>query len=308
MATRIIVIAGPTASGKSALALAVAERLGGTIVNADSMQVYRDLAVVTARPDAAALRRAPHALYGVLDGAELCSAARWADLAGTEIAAIVAAGRMPVLCGGTGLYLRTLLHGIAPVPEVPETVRADARARHAALGGEAFRTALAVLDPAAAARLHAGDTQRLIRAYEVVAATGRPLSEWQQAPPVGEPEFDARSYVLLPPREALHRAIDGRFATMVEAGAIDEVRRLLARRLDPALPVMKAVGVPELAAYLGGTLTLAQAIERAQAASRQYAKRQYTWFRHQLADAAWLTEQFSETSLGIFCQKICERA
>src|SRR5579859_4069835 len=169
MSTRIIVIAGPTASGKSALAVAVAERLRGTVINADSMQVYRDLAVVTARPSAADLARAPHRLYGVLDGAELCSAARWADLARREIETSVAAGSLPILCGGTGLYLRTLLYGIAPVPEIPEAIRAAARQRHAEIGGAAFHDELASLDPQAAARLPAGDSQRLIRAYEVVA-------------------------------------------------------------------------------------------------------------------------------------------
>src|SRR6185312_11715522 len=176
----VVIVAGPTASGKSALALAIAEAIGGTIINADSMQVYRDLAVLTARPGATELARAPHRLYGVVDAAEACSAGRWRDLALAEIAVAREAGRVPVLTGGSGLYLRALLDGLAPVPPVPAALRAEARALHARLGGEAFRRALAARDPEAAQRLPAGDRQRLIRAYEVVAATGRPLADWRR--------------------------------------------------------------------------------------------------------------------------------
>jgi tRNA dimethylallyltransferase len=304
MNTRIVIVAGPTASGKSALALAVAEQLGGTIVNADSMQVYRDLAVVTARPGPVELARVPHRLYGVLDGAELCSVGRWVDLARREIEAIAAAGRLPILCGGTGLYLRALLHGIAQVPEIPDHLRQAARARHAERGGEAFRAELAALDPTGAAKLHAGDSQRLIRAYEVVTATGRPLGDWQRAMPVEASGFDPISFTLLPPREVLYAAIDERFAGMAAAGALDEVRALVARGLDPALPVMKAVGVPELAGYLAGSLTLPAAIALAQQASRRYAKRQFTWFRHQMPEANVLVEKYSNNLSLRACQII----
>jgi len=298
----LVIVAGPTASGKSALALAVAEAIGGTVINADSMQVYRDLAVLTARPGAAELARAPHRLYGVIDAAEACSAGRWRDLALAEISLARQAGRVPVLTGGTGLYLRALLEGLAPVPPVPAALRAEARALHARLGGEAFRQALAEHDPDAARRLAAGDTQRLIRAYEVVWATGRPLADWRrgQGPAEGPPAVAA---VLLPPRAELYAACDARFLAMMERGALAEVEALLARRLDPALPAMKAVGVRELAALLAGRMSREAAVAAAQQATRRYAKRQYTWFRHQMPEGGALRklvvdEQFSESLPG----------
>ena len=297
----VVIVAGPTASGKSALALAVAEALGGTIINADSMQVYRDLAVLTARPGAAELARAPHRLYGVIDAAEACSAGRWRDLALAEIVAAREAGRVPILAGGTGLYLRALLEGLAAVPPVPAALRAEARALHARLGGEAFRQVLAARDPEAAQRLAAGDTQRLIRAYEVVTATGRPLADWRRAqgPASGPP---AAAVLLLPPRAELYAACDARFLRMMERGALAEVEAVLARGLDPALPAMRAVGVAELAALLAGRLSREAAVAAAQQATRRYAKRQYTWFRHQLPEHGalqklTLDEQFSESLL-----------
>ena len=295
----VVIVAGPTASGKSALALALGEALGGTIINADSMQVYRDLAVLTARPGPAELARAPHRLYGVIDAAEACSAGRWRDLALAEIATARAAGDVPILTGGSGLYLRALLEGLAPVPPVPAAVREEARALHARLGGEAFRRALAALDPEAARRLAAGDRQRLIRAYEVVTATGRPLADWRrsQGAAAGPP---AAAVLLLPPRAALYAACDARFLQMVERGAIDEVQALLARGLDPTLPAMRAVGVPELTALLAGRASREAAIAAGQQATRRYAKRQYTWFRHQMPENGalqklTLEEQFSES-------------
>jgi tRNA dimethylallyltransferase len=295
----IVIVAGPTASGKSALALAVGEALGGTIINADSMQVYRDLAVLTARPGAAELARAPHRLYGVIDAAEACSAGRWHDLALAEIAAAREAGRVPILAGGTGLYLRALLDGLAPVPPMPAALREEARSLHARLGGDAFRQALAARDPEAAQHLSPGDTQRLIRAYEVVAATGRPLAEWhrRQGPGASPP---AAAVVLLPPRATLYAACDARFLAMMERGALAEAKALLARGLDPALPAMKAVGVPELASLLAGRSSREAAIAAAQQATRRYAKRQYTWFRHQMPETGSLRklaviEQFSES-------------
>jgi tRNA dimethylallyltransferase len=297
----VVIVAGPTASGKSALALAVAEALGGTIINADSMQVYRDLAVLTARPGAAALARAPHRLYGVVESAEACSAGRWRGLALAEIAAAREAGRVPVVTGGSGLYLRALLEGLAPVPPVAAALRAEARALHARLGGEGFRRALAARDPEAAQRLAAGDTQRLIRAYEVVTATGRALADWRrgQGPVAGPP---AAAVLLLPQRAALYTACDARFLRMMERGALAEVQALLARGLDPALPAMRAVGVPELAALLAGRASREAAVAAAQQATRRYAKRQYTWFRHQMPEHGALQkqvvgEQFSESLL-----------
>jgi len=304
MSGKLIIVAGPTASGKSALALAIAAAFGGTIINADSMQVYRDLRVLTARPDDDALALVRHRLDGILDGSELCSAARWADLAHGEIAAAQAEGRLPIVVGGTGLYLRTLLNGIAAVPEIPEEVRETARARHREIGGVAFRDELARLDPAAAEKLPPGDSQRLVRAYEVVAATGRTLGDWQRAGAEGVPRYDSRQFVILPPRDALYAACDGRLEAMIAAGALDEVRALLARGLSPDLPIMKAVGVPELAAFLAGTLDFPSAIGAAQQATRRYAKRQYTWFRHQLADATILDAQLSHSFHASVCQKI----
>jgi tRNA dimethylallyltransferase len=296
----LVIIAGPTASGKSRLALALAEALGGTIINADSMQVYRDLDVLTARPEPAALGRAPHRLYGVIDAAEACSAGRWRAMATAEIAATRAAGRLPLLVGGTGLYIRALLDGLAPVPPVPGRLRDEARALHARLGGADFHAALAELDPETANRLAPGDAQRLIRAYEVVQATGRGLAAWrreQSAPGIG-----AAAIVLLPPREALYARCDARFLDMMARGAEAEAAALLARGLTPTLPAMKAVGIRELGAWLAGQSSREAAVAAAQQATRRYAKRQYTWFRRQLAESASLRklvvdEQFSESLL-----------
>jgi tRNA dimethylallyltransferase len=301
-ASPIVVIAGPTASGKSALALALAEAFEGIVINADSMQVYRDLRVLTARPTPAEEARAPHRLYGVIDAAEPCSAGRWCGLALTEIAAAQKAHRLALLVGGTGLYLRALLKGLAPIPSVAESVRREARALHARLGGVAFREALAALDAETAAALAPGDSQRLIRAYEVARATGRGLAEWRRAP-LRPPAFRAAAVVLLPPRPALNARCDVRFLRMVEAGAVGEVRTLLERKLDPMLPAMKAVGVGELGAFIAGRCSLPEAIAAAQQATRRYVKRQYTWFRHQLPAAEEVqklevTEQFSESLEG----------
>jgi tRNA dimethylallyltransferase len=294
MSIPLILIGGPTASGKSGLALALAEAFDGTVINADSMQVYRDLRILTARPDAADEARAPHRLYGVLDAADPCSAARWAMLAEAEIAAAAAQKRLPILVGGTGLYFRALLDGLAAVPPIPADIRADARRLHRVLGGAGLRAALAARDPVGAARLATGDTQRLVRAYEVVAATGRPLHDWQATQPAAPRYPDVAKLVLLPPRDQLYPACDARFVTMAANGALDEVGALLARRLDPGLPAMKAVGVPELARHLAGEIGLGEAIARAQQATRHYAKRQVTWFRHQVEEAHVIAEQFSE--------------
>ncbi|MFQ5785295.1 MAG: tRNA (adenosine(37)-N6)-dimethylallyltransferase MiaA [Alphaproteobacteria bacterium] len=281
-----VIIAGATASGKSALAVDLAEALDGVVINADSMQVYREFSILTARPGAAETARAPHRLYGVLPAAEACTAARWRDMALAEIAAAREAGRLPVLVGGTGLYFQALTEGIAPVPEIPPEIRVEARARHAHLGGEAFRAELARRDPGMAARLAAGDSQRLIRAWEVIEATGVSLAEWQRREASGG-GLDAPPFklVLAPPRDALYAACDARVTDMLAHGALDEVAALVALGLDPDLPAMKALGVREFARHLAGEITLETAVAAVQQATRNYAKRQLTWFRHRMADA-----------------------
>jgi len=274
----LALIAGPTASGKSALALALAERSGGVVINADSAQVYRDLRIVSARPSPEEEARAPHRLYGYRDGALPCSAANWAADARGEIAAAHAAGKLPILVGGTGMYIRTLLDGIAPVPPIDPDVRAETRALPVA---EAYR-ALSLEDPEADARLRPGDTQRIARALEVVRSTGKPLSVWQQAK-AGGIGGDVRlaPLLLLPPRDWLGVRCDQRFEQMMSEEGLAEVSSLLARNLDPALPVMRAIGVPEIAAFLTGEIDRDEALRRGRIATRQYAKRQYTWFSRQ---------------------------
>lgn len=277
---RVALIAGPTASGKSALALAIAERHGGTIINADSAQVYRDLRIVTARPSTEEEARAPHRLFGHIDAADTdYSAARWAAEARAEIDRAVASGSLPVLVGGTGLYLRTLIDGIAPVPPIDPTIRTAVRATPLA---DAYAD-LTERDPAGAARLHPSDTTRIQRALEVVRSTGRPIADWREAREGGiGNRIDLAAIVLLPPRDWLNARIDRRFAAMVEAGAMEEVATLIAREDVPLdAPARRAIGMPELAAAVLGEVTLAEAITRASLATRQYAKRQYTWFRNQ---------------------------
>lgn len=294
----VLVIAGPTASGKSRLALDAAAALGGVIINADSMQVYRELSILTARPGAADRARAPHRLYGALSGAERCSAGRWRALAVAEIEACHAAAQVPIVVGGTGLYLRALEHGLADVPEIPAAARAAAEAMYVALGGAAFHAAIAARDPVMAARLRPGDRQRLVRAWEVMEATGRSLADWQRAGAMAAP-YRFRTIVCMPPRAALYAACDARVSAMVAAGALAEVRTLNALRLDPSLPVMKALGVAALGRHLAGEVSLDAAIAATQQQTRNYAKRQMTWLRTQLvldqADAIVLDEQYSES-------------
>jgi tRNA dimethylallyltransferase len=281
----LIVIAGPTASGKSGLALRLAEAKGGTIINADSMQLYRGPRILTARPSPADEARVPHRLYGIFDAEDPASAGRWLELAGAAIGQARAEERPVIVVGGTGLYLHALLHGLAPVPEVPAAVRSAARARFAALGGPAFHAELARCDPAMAARLRPTDPQRLIRAYEVVVGTGRSLAAWLEAPPVRiELPMPWTGIALMPPRIALYDRIGGRLRAMIEEGALAEVEALRRRALAPDLPLMKAVAVPELLAHLEGSVDLASAIERAIVQTRRYAKRQVTWLRHQLPE------------------------
>ncbi len=274
----VALIAGPTASGKSALALRLAEAAGGAVINADSAQIYRDLPILSAAPSVEDRERAEHLLYGVLDGTKPCSAAEWADMAKVEIARLHDQGRLPILVGGTGLYLRTLLDGIAPIPSIDPAIRATVRGNSVAEN----LAELTPLDPVAATTLNPGDTTRIARALEVVKSTGRTLKEWQEerAGGIGE-AINLKPLVLLPPRLWLYERCDRRFAAMVGQGALAEVEALLARNLDPHLPVMRAIGVAELGAHLRDELALDEAVVTGQRVTRQYAKRQYTWFAHQ---------------------------
>jgi tRNA dimethylallyltransferase len=274
----LALIAGPTASGKSALALALAERRNGVVINADSAQVYRELRIVSARPTAEDEARAPHRLYGYRDGAEACSAANWAADAKAEIEAAHEGGRLPILVGGTGLYLRTLLEGIAPVPDIDPAIRQHVRS----LPVEEAYAALRTEDRAAAERLRPADTSRIARALEVVRSTGRPLADWQREKVGGIGGSVAlRPLVLVPPREWLVDRCNRRFGEIFSDEGMAEVRALLERQLNPALPVTRAIGVREIAGFLDGSLSYAEALEVGRTATRRYAKRQYTWFSRQ---------------------------
>lgn len=266
------------------------------IVNADSAQVYRDLPILSAAPSPGELKRADHRLYGMLHGVEACSAAAWAEMAKREIADVHVSGRLPILVGGTGLYLRTLLNGIAPVPSIDPEVRNQVRERSV----EKNRTKLKELDPEAAERLNPADTTRIARALEVVLSTGKTLRKWQEQREGGIGDLIAlRPLILLPPRDWLYERCEERFAQMVELGAADEVRALIDRGLDPALPVMRAIGVREIASWLKGDVTQEEAIAAGQQATRRYAKRQYTWFAHQ-PPAEWprFREPMTDTTLS----------
>ncbi|MBI1207558.1 MAG: tRNA (adenosine(37)-N6)-dimethylallyltransferase MiaA [Azospirillum sp.] len=281
----VVVVAGPTASGKSGLAVEIAESFDGTVINADALQVYAELEILTARPGATDLGRAPHRLYGMIPAADRFSVARWRAAALAEIAVAHAGGRLPVVVGGTGLYLKALIEGLAEIPGIPAEIRGEAQAAWRNLGCPGFHAELARRDPASALRLEPGDRQRLIRAWEVFAATGRSIVDWQAQPGQGvRPGLAFQVIVLDPPRDRLYAACNGRFQAMIARGGLDEVRALAACGLEPGLPAMKALGVPELHAHLRGETTLDQAIVQAQQATRRYAKRQVTWFRHQLVE------------------------
>ena len=284
-----ILLAGPTTSGKSALALALAETLGGTIINADSMQVYRDLRIITARPSPADEARVPHLLYGHVDAAENYSVGRWCVDAQAAIAETRHAGRLPILVGGTGLYFKMLTQGLAAVPPIPADVRAAVRARLAAEGIAPLYAELQQRDPASAAPLMPGDRSRITRALEVVLATGRSLSDWHREgmPPSITVERTIKIFLEVE-RAELYRRIDARFDAMLESGALDEVRALAQRGLDAALPAMKAHGVPWLLRHLKGEITLEEAAEGGKRDTRHYTKRQATWFRNQLPDFRWI--------------------
>ncbi len=280
----ITLIAGPTASGKSRLALERARATGAAIVNADSQQLYADLRVLTARPALEEEAEAPHHLYGTVDAAEAWSVGRWTRAVMPLLETFRAEGRPVLIVGGTGLYFSALTKGLAEIPDVPLAAREEATALYNSEGEAAFRLYLATFDPPAEAAIKAGDRQRLTRAYAVARSTGRSLSDWQA---LTHPLLPSESYerlVVEPERKALYTACDARVLTMLESGALDEVRALIARGLDPALPAMKAVGVRELSAHLSGETTLAEARAAIQQATRNYAKRQITWFRNQCRD------------------------
>jgi tRNA dimethylallyltransferase len=308
------VIAGPTASGKSGLGLALARACNGVVINADAMQVYRDLKILTARPGERELAAAPHRLYGVIPAGEVCSAGRWCALARREIDEALGAGRLPILVGGTGLYLKALREGLTPLPEVPSEVREAAKARFDAIGGPAFHRDLAARDPETAARLHPNDRQRLVRAWEILEASGRGLVAWRalQAE-TGQAECPYRfeTVVVMPPRATVYGNCDARFLQMIEAGAVAEVEALCALGLPDDLPVMKSLGVPELGRYLKGEISLPEATTQAQLNTRRYAKRQFTWLRNQVVsnnpNCLVLNEQFSESLSDEIFNKIRQK-
>ncbi|MGY6570103.1 MAG: tRNA (adenosine(37)-N6)-dimethylallyltransferase MiaA [Salinarimonas sp.] len=287
-----ILIAGPTASGKSALAIRLAEALGGVVINADSMQVYADLHIITARPTPAEEARVPHRLFGHVDGAENYSVGRWLADARAALDRCKQEGLRPIFAGGTGLYFKALLEGLSTIPPVPDSVRSALRARHAHTPTPELHALLAERDAALAARLGENDRQRIMRALEVLEATGRSLMSFHEdrepGPLAGE---RVTRLFLAPERDLLRARIDARFDMMIAGGALEEVARLAARELDPALPVMRAHGVPALIAHLRGTLSLDEAVLRGKADTRAYAKRQFTWFRNVLPDWRWIDPQ-----------------
>jgi tRNA dimethylallyltransferase len=285
---RPILIAGPTASGKSGLALVLAEKLGGTVINADSMQVYRELRVLTARPTPEDEARAPHMLYGFVGGAEAYSAGRYAADAAEAIAETQGAGRVPIVVGGTGLYFKALLEGLSPIPAADPEVRAFWRGEAARRPAVELHALLKERDPETAARLMPTDPQRIVRALEVLESTGRSLAAWQREP--GRPVLataDVVRLLLLPERTGHGAVIDQRFEAMLAAGVLEEVRGLVALGLSTELPIMRAHGVPALAAHIRGTLTLEEAAAAAKSDTRRYAKRQLTWLRRNMI--AWRT-------------------
>lgn len=292
----VVIVAGPTASGKSSAALDIADAFDGVIINADSLQVYEKPRILTARPGAEDELRAPHRLYGILPPSQNCSAAGWRDMAVAEVAEAHKKGHLPVIVGGTGLYIRALMRGLAAIPRVSGDVRAAVLRDLESDGAAAMYDALRQVDPETAGRIAPTDTQRLVRATEVARATGRPLSHWLAAGTDGGMEnVKFLPLVFMPPRDELYARINARFSLMLEEGALEEVEHLLSLDLDPALSSMKAVGVRELAGYLNGKTDLNSAVSGAQQASRNYAKRQMTWFRNQIPEAEVIFAQYSKS-------------
>ena len=295
-----MLIAGPTASGKSALALELAQKTGGVVINADSMQVYRDLRIITARPTPAEEACVPHRLYGHVDASVNFSAGAWVGDATEALAEARAQNRLPIFVGGSGLYFKALTSGLSAVPPIPAGVRDSVRARLESQGVEALHAELAVRDPVSAERLKPRDRTRIARALEVVEATGRPLPDWHREglPPLLSPGT-FRALFLTPEREQLYARIDARFEAMLAGGALDEVAALASRNLDPLLPAMKAHGVPALIRHIRGEITREAAAETGRADTRHYAKRQFTWFRHQLPEFEWVKPEAAGEWLSI---------
>jgi tRNA dimethylallyltransferase len=289
---KAVLIAGPTASGKSALALELAQKTGGVVINTDSMQVYRDLRIITARPTLSEEALAPHRLYGHVDAAVNFSAGAWVAEAAGVLAAAQAANRLPIFVGGSGLYFKALTRGLSAVPPIPPEVRDSVRARLERDGVEALHAELARQDPASAERLKPRDRVRIARALEVVEATGRALTDWHREglPPL-LPQGEFHALFLAPERDQLYARIDARFDVMLAAGALEEVAALADRHLDPLLPAMKAHGVPALIRYLRKEITREEAAVIGRADTRHYAKRQFTWFRHQLPEFEWVAPE-----------------
>ncbi|MES5488258.1 tRNA (adenosine(37)-N6)-dimethylallyltransferase MiaA [Bradyrhizobium sp. INPA03-11B] len=289
---KAVLIAGPTASGKSALALALAQRTGGVVINTDSMQVYRDLRIITARPTVSEEAQVPHRLYGHVDAGVNFSAGAWVTDAAKVLGEARAQGQLPIFIGGSGLYFKAMTRGLSAVPPIPPDVRDAVRARLEQHGVEALHAELATRDPVSAERLKPRDRTRIARALEVVEATGRPLPDWHRdgLPPL-LPQGEFHALFLAPDREKLYARIDARFGAMLDAGAFDEVAVLAARGLDPLLPAMKAHGVPALMAHLKGEISREEAAEIGRADTRHYAKRQFTWFRHQLPEFEWVAPE-----------------
>lgn len=308
VAKPVIIVAGPTASGKSALAVDLAERVSGIVINADSMQIYRGLEILTSAPDAAMRARAPHRLFGVLGPDKHCSAGDWRDLAVAEIHTAHEADQVPIVVGGTGLYLRSLMAGIAQTPAIPKDVREGLRASLARDGSAALHERLRQEDPETAGRLSRNDGQRICRALEVLEATGRSLSDWQreESQPTDLGGLKFWTILLMPPRGELYLACDARFCQMLENGALDEARYLSDLALDPALPAMKALGVPHLLSHLNGDLTLEDARRLGQQATRRYVKRQVTWFTHQIVANIVIESQYYESILDKIFPEISE--
>jgi tRNA dimethylallyltransferase len=293
----VLVVAGPTASGKSDLAVDVAEEFGGVVINADSMQIYEGLEIVTAAPSPAARQRAPHKLYGIRDAAIPCSAGDWVALAEQEICRAQEEGLLPIIVGGTGMYLRTLMTGIAPMPPVASEIRNDVRSRLARDGSLALHAELATVDPESAARINVSDSQRIARAVEIFEATGRTLTEWQRdgSETSADGAYKFTTILLEPPRDLLYAACNARFEKMLANGVLEEIRALASRNLDAALPAMKALGILNLLRHLAGDMSLDEACKASQQVTRNYVKRQGTWFRNQFIADMSIKSQYNDS-------------
>lgn len=309
---RAILIAGPTASGKSALALKAASECNGVIINADSMQVYKDLQVITACPSDEEMAQAPHRLYAFLDATEVCSAAFWTEKAMEEVESAWANEQTPILVGGTGMYFKVLLDGIAQIPDIPDEIRQEVRRQCDEEGSEILHKELEAVDPEAAKRLYPGDSQRVSRAVEVFRATGRALSDWHKDTVPGPLHAEDQNgrvdkFVLLPDRAELYARCDRRFDLMLQEGALDEIQALAERKLPTDLPMMRALGVPSLLAYVRGDMSLGEAAEDAKMQTRRFAKRQLTWFRNQFSHWKMLNAQYLESHFDKLIAKILEK-